>query len=132
MEPSTASSEVRLAVTQCYRSITASTDSGDVISALQTFHSYLDEGPNSSTTVVQREEFGRTHFTRVLQFLVSNIQADWLHRLPAARRAELWDGLFLKGPPEQTLLVLMQGIGDLRYLFFFLCIFGFVFIFYQY
>lgn len=112
MEPNTPSSEVRLAVAQCYRSLTASTDSDEVITALQTFHSYLDEGPNSRTAVVQREEFRRAHFTRTLQFLVSNIQADWLRRLSAARRVELWDGLFLKGPPEQTLLVLMQGIGD--------------------
>lgn len=115
MEPNTPSSEVRLAVAQCYRSLTASTDSDEGITALQTFHSYLDEGPNSRTTVVQREEFRRAHFTRTLQFLVTNIQADWLRRLSAARRVELWDGLFFKGPAEQTLLVLMQGIGDLRW-----------------
>lgn len=113
-ESNTPSSEVRLAVAQCYRSLTASTDSEDVIAALQHFHSYLDEGPDSRTTVAQREEYRRAHFTRTLEFLVSNVQADWLHRLSAARRAELWDGLFLKGPPEQALLVLMQGIGDLR------------------
>lgn len=114
MESNTPSSEVRLAVAQCYRSLTASTDSEDVITTLQTFHSYLDEGPNSRTTVAQREEFRRAHFTRTLQLLISHIQADWLHRLSAVQRAELWDGLFLKGPPEQTLLVLIQGIGDLR------------------
>lgn len=114
MESNTPSSEVRLAVAQCYRSLGASTDSEDVITALQTFHSYLDEGPNSRTTAVQREEFRRTYFTRTLEFLVSNIQVDWLPCLSAAQRAELWDGLFLKGPPEQTLLVLIQGIGDLR------------------
>lgn len=114
MESNTPSSEVRIAVAQCYHSLTASTDSEDIIAILQTFHSYLDEGPNSRTTMVQRDEFRRAYFTRTLQFLVSNIQADWLHRLSAARRAELWDGLFLKGPPEQTLLVLIQGIGDLR------------------
>lgn len=115
MDPNTPSSQVRLAVAHGCRSLTLSTDSDEVITALQTFHSYLDEGPNSRSTVVQREEFRRVHFTRTLQFLVSNIQADWLHRLSATRRAELWDGLFLKGPPEQTLLVLMQAIGDLRW-----------------
>lgn len=114
MESNTPSSEVRLAVAQCYRSLTASTDSEDVITTLQHFHSYLDDRPNSRATVVQREEYRRAHYTRTLQFLVSNVQADWLHRLSAARRVELWDGLFLKGPPEQSLLVLMQGIGDLR------------------
>lgn len=129
MQSNTPSSEVRLAVAQCYRSLTASTDSENVIIALQTLHSYLDEGQNTKTTVFQREEFRRAHFTRTLQFLVGNIQADWLHRLSAARRAELWDGLFLKGPPEQTLLVLMQGIGDLRCLlinvYVFVCLFIF-------
>uniref|UniRef100_A0A671WQE2 Telomere length regulation protein TEL2 homolog n=1 Tax=Sparus aurata TaxID=8175 RepID=A0A671WQE2_SPAAU len=83
----------------CFRTLTTSTDNKDIIAALQTLHSYLDEGPD-------------THFTRSLQFLVSNIQADWLHGLTAAQRTELWDGLFLKGPPEQALLVLMEGIGE--------------------
>lgn len=115
MEPNTPSSEVRRSVAQCYRSLTASSDSEDIVIALQTFHSYLDEGPSTKTTVLEREEFRRVHFTRTLQLLVSNIQADWLHRLSAAQRTELWDGLFLKGPPEQTLLVLIQGIVDLRW-----------------
>lgn len=115
MEPLAPSAEVRLAVAQCYRTLTASTDNKDIISALQTLHSYLDEGPESVTTSVQRAEFRRAHFTRTLQFLVSNIQADWLHSLTAAQRTEYWDGLFLKGPPEQALLVLMEGIGDLRW-----------------
>uniref|UniRef100_A0A8C4E730 Telomere length regulation protein TEL2 homolog n=1 Tax=Dicentrarchus labrax TaxID=13489 RepID=A0A8C4E730_DICLA len=105
---------VRLAVAQCFRTLSTSTDSKDIIPALQTLHSYLDEGPESGTTSVQRAEFKRAHFTRTLQFLVSNIQADWLHGLTAAQRTELWDGLFLRGPPEQALLVLMEGIGELR------------------
>lgn len=129
MDSNTSNSEVRFAVAQCYRSLTASTDSEGVMAALETFHSYLDEGLNSGTPTDQREEFRRAHFTRTLQFLVSNIQADWLHRLSAARRAELWDSLFLKGPPEQTLLVLMQGIGDLRYLLFSFYIFACIFVF---
>lgn len=115
MDSITPSSEVRLAVAQCYRSLTTSTQNEDIIAALQTFHSYLDEGADTRTTLVQREEFRRAHFTRTLQVLVSNIQADWLHHLTAAQRTELWDGLFLKGPPEQALLVLMQGTVDLRW-----------------
>ncbi|XP_033466669.1 telomere length regulation protein TEL2 homolog [Epinephelus lanceolatus] len=114
MEFLSPNTEVRLAVAQCFRTLTTSTDTKDIISALQTLHSYLDDGPESRTTSVQRAEFRRAHFTRTLQFLVSNIQADWLASLTAAQRTELWDGLFLKGPPEQALLVLMEGIGELR------------------
>lgn len=115
MEPLAPNAEVRLAVAQCFRTLSTSTDSEDIIPALQTLHSYLDEGPESGTTSVQRAEFRRAHFTRTLQFLVSNMQADWLHSLTAAQRTELWDGLFLRGPPEQALLVLMEGIGELRW-----------------
>ncbi|XP_070847570.1 telomere length regulation protein TEL2 homolog [Chaetodon trifascialis] len=114
MESLATNTEVRQAVAGCFRSLTASTGDEDIITTLQTLHSYLDEGPESKTTSVQREEFRRAHFTRTLQFLVSHIQADWLHSLTAAQRTELWDGLFLKGPPEQALLVLMEGIGELK------------------
>uniref|UniRef100_A0A3Q2YL92 Telomere length regulation protein TEL2 homolog n=1 Tax=Hippocampus comes TaxID=109280 RepID=A0A3Q2YL92_HIPCM len=86
----------------------------DAIRALQVLRSYLDETPENANASVQKAEFRRSHFTRVLQFLVKNIQADWFHGLTAAQRSELWDGLFLWGPPEQTLLVLMEGIGELR------------------
>uniref|UniRef100_A0A8D3DVA2 Telomere length regulation protein TEL2 homolog n=1 Tax=Scophthalmus maximus TaxID=52904 RepID=A0A8D3DVA2_SCOMX len=93
--------EVRLKVAQCLRTLTACTHDEDIAAALHTLHSYVDEGPE-------------THYTRALQCLVSNVQADWLRRLAAAQRIELWDGLFLHGPPEQALLVLMEGIGSLR------------------
>lgn len=115
MDSLSPNTEVRLSVAQCFRALSASTDNTDIITSLQTLHSYLDEGPESRGTSVQRAAFRRAHFTRTLQFLVSNIQADWFHGLTAAQRTELWDGLFLKGPPEQTLLVLMQGIGELRW-----------------
>ncbi|XP_054622909.1 telomere length regulation protein TEL2 homolog [Dunckerocampus dactyliophorus] len=106
--------DVRLEVSQCFRSLALSSPQQDAINALKTIHSYLDEGSQSSTTSLQRAEFRRSHFTRTLRVLVHNIQADWLHRLTAAQRSELWDGLFLRGPPEQALLVLMDGIGELR------------------
>lgn len=77
--------------------------------------SYLDEGLEGTTSSVQRDEFRRAHYTRTLQLLVNNIQADWLHGLSAAQRTELWDSLFLRGPPEQALLVLMEGVGKLRW-----------------
>ncbi|XP_068439354.1 telomere length regulation protein TEL2 homolog [Clinocottus analis] len=114
MESLTPNTEARLAVAQCFRTLSTSTDNKDIVSALQTLHFYLDEGPESRTTSVQRAEFRRAHFTRALQFLVHNIKADWLAGLTGAQQTELWDGLFLKGPPEQALLVLMDGIGELR------------------
>ncbi|KAJ4940246.1 hypothetical protein JOQ06_026555 [Pogonophryne albipinna] len=106
--------EVRVAVAQCFRTLSTSTEPEDIISSLQTLHSFLDEGPESRSTPDQRAEFSRAHFTRTLQFLLSNIQADWLLGLSAAQRTDLWDGLFLRGPPEQALLVLMEGISELK------------------
>ncbi|XP_019743457.1 telomere length regulation protein TEL2 homolog isoform X1 [Hippocampus comes] len=106
--------DVRLEVCQCFQSLTLSAPKQDAIRALQVLRSYLDETPENANASVQKAEFRRSHFTRVLQFLVKNIQADWFHGLTAAQRSELWDGLFLWGPPEQTLLVLMEGIGELR------------------
>lgn len=106
--------EVRLAVAQCFRALTSPTDNTDTITALETLNSYLDEGPESGTSE-QREEFRRAHYTRTLQLLVSKIQSDWLLGLTATQLRELWDRLFLRGPPEQALLVLMEGIGQLRW-----------------
>lgn len=114
MENLTPNIDVRSVVAQCFRTLTTSAESKDVITTLETLHSYLDEGSGSRITSVQRAEYRRAHFTRTLRFLVSNIQADWVHSLTAQQRIQLWDGLFLKGPPDQTLLVLMEGIGELR------------------
>ncbi|CAI5659189.1 telomere length regulation protein TEL2 homolog [Oreochromis niloticus] len=114
MESLTTNTDVRLTVTRCFRTLKSSTDSSDIITALRTLHSYLDEGPESTATSAERAEFRKTYYSSALQLLVSNIQADWLHQLTAAQRTELWDGLFLAGPPEQALLVLMDAIGELR------------------
>lgn len=114
MESPTPNTEVRLTVAQCFRTLTTCTNSKDIIAALQTLHSYLDEGPENTTTSAQRTEFRRAHYTRTLQLLINNIQAEWLQSLTPAQRTELWDSLFLEGPPEQALLVLMEGIGKLR------------------
>ncbi|XP_022046538.1 telomere length regulation protein TEL2 homolog [Acanthochromis polyacanthus] len=114
MEQVSTNAEVRLTVSQCFRTLTTSTDTADVISALTTLLSHLDGGPEGTTTAVQQAEFRRSHYTRTLQLLVSNIQADWLHSFTAAQRSELWDSLFLRGPPDQALLVLMEGIGELK------------------
>uniref|UniRef100_A0A673XUR7 Telomere length regulation protein TEL2 homolog n=1 Tax=Salmo trutta TaxID=8032 RepID=A0A673XUR7_SALTR len=50
----------------------------------------------------ERAEFSRAHYTGPLQFLISNINADWLQLLTVAQC-----------PPDQTLLVLMDGISSL-------------------
>ncbi|XP_047464094.1 telomere length regulation protein TEL2 homolog isoform X2 [Mugil cephalus] len=114
MESLSTNAGVRLTVSQCFRSLTSSTDTKDIITALQTLHSFLNGDPESKTTSGERTEFRRAHYTRTLQLLVGNMEADWLHSFTAAQRTELWDGLFLKGPPEQALLVLMDAIGALR------------------
>uniref|UniRef100_M4AXA2 Telomere length regulation protein TEL2 homolog n=1 Tax=Xiphophorus maculatus TaxID=8083 RepID=M4AXA2_XIPMA len=94
------SSEVRLKVAQCFRSLSSSSaDHTDVFDALETLNSYLDDG-----------EFRRTQYTRTLRVLVGQLQADWTHSLSAAQRSKLWDPLFLKGPPDQALLVLMEAV----------------------
>jgi len=114
METLAPDTEVRLAVSRCLRTLAASTDTDSAVAALQTLHFYVDDGAEGGAASAQRAEFRRAHFTRTLQFLVSDSQAERLAGLAAARRTELWDGLFLKGPPEQALLVLMEAMGELR------------------
>uniref|UniRef100_A0A3B5QC65 Telomere length regulation protein TEL2 homolog n=1 Tax=Xiphophorus maculatus TaxID=8083 RepID=A0A3B5QC65_XIPMA len=98
--------QVRLKVAQCFRSLSSSSaDHTDVFDALETLNSYLDDGAESSSTAAEREEFRRTQYTRTLRVLVGQLQADWTHSLSAAQRSKLWDPLFLKGPPDQALLV---------------------------
>uniref|UniRef100_A0A3B3XJ69 Telomere length regulation protein TEL2 homolog n=1 Tax=Poecilia mexicana TaxID=48701 RepID=A0A3B3XJ69_9TELE len=104
-------SEVRLKVAQCFRTLSSSADHTDVFDALETLNSYLDDGAESSRcTAAEREEFRRTHYSRTLRVLVGQLQADWTHSLSAAQRSQLWDPLFLKGPPDQALLVLMEAV----------------------
>ncbi|KAF7204608.1 telomere length regulation protein TEL2 homolog [Nothobranchius furzeri] len=114
MEQGSMNAAVRLTVTQCFRTLASSADHKDVVAALQTLNSHLDDASQSNTTSAQREEFRRVHYSRTLQFLVSNIHSDWLHSLSAAHRRDLWDDLFVKGPPDQALLVLMDAITELR------------------
>ncbi|KAL6095169.1 telo2 [Pungitius sinensis] len=105
--------EVRLEVSRCFRTLATSTDATDVVASLQTLGRYLDEGPESRTEPGQRAAFRRAHFTPALRLLAAGggVRADCL---TPAQRAELWDGLFLKGPPEQALLVLMEAMGDMK------------------
>ncbi|KAM4715686.1 telomere length regulation protein TEL2 homolog [Anableps anableps] len=106
-------SGVRLKVAQCFRALSSSTDHKDVSDALKTLNSYLDDGAESSTTSAEREEFRRSHYSRTLRVLVGHLQADWTHSLSAARRSQLWEPLFLKGPPDQALLVLLEAVSQL-------------------
>lgn len=115
MQSLTPDAEVRLAVGQCVRTLATSRDNKELANTLQTLNTYMDDGPKVTTTSAQRAEFCKSHYTRTLQFLISSINADWLQVLTAAQRTELLDGLFLRGPPEQALLVLMEGIGTLRW-----------------
>ncbi|KAM6951147.1 telomere length regulation protein TEL2 homolog [Aplochiton taeniatus] len=102
--------EVRISVSHCVRTLTTSRDNQEVIIALRKLINYLKDGPQTSA---QQLEFCKTHYTRALQALICNINADWLQCLTAPEHIELWDSLFLRGPPEQALLVLMDGIGTL-------------------
>uniref|UniRef100_A0A8C8MMN3 Telomere length regulation protein TEL2 homolog n=1 Tax=Oncorhynchus tshawytscha TaxID=74940 RepID=A0A8C8MMN3_ONCTS len=113
MQSLTPDVEVRLSVGQCVRTLTTSKEKEEVTKTLHTLTSYLDDGPQSTITSAQRAEFSRAHYTRTLQFLISNINADWLQLLTVAQCTELWDGLFLRGPPDQTLLALMDGISSM-------------------
>uniref|UniRef100_A0A3B4DDW5 Telomere length regulation protein TEL2 homolog n=1 Tax=Pygocentrus nattereri TaxID=42514 RepID=A0A3B4DDW5_PYGNA len=86
-----------------------SRDSAEVTEALRTIIHYL-EGGNASAS--EKAEFNRANYTRVLQVLVSSLSSDWFHSLPAQERRELWDGFFLRGPPDQALLVLLDTISS--------------------
>ncbi|XP_038157010.1 telomere length regulation protein TEL2 homolog [Cyprinodon tularosa] len=113
MEFGSTHSEVRLKVAQCFRTLSTSTDNKDVTEALKTLNSFLDDGAESGTTSAEREEFRRAHYSRTLRVLVGHLQADWMHALSPTQRSQLWDPLFLRGPPDQTLLVLMEAVTQL-------------------
>uniref|UniRef100_A0AAR2K5V6 Telomere length regulation protein TEL2 homolog n=1 Tax=Pygocentrus nattereri TaxID=42514 RepID=A0AAR2K5V6_PYGNA len=99
----------RQAVAPCLRIVSSSRDSAEVTEALRTIIHYL-EGGNASAS--EKAEFNRANYTRVLQVLVSSLSSDWFHSLPAQERRELWDGFFLRGPPDQALLVLLDTISS--------------------
>uniref|UniRef100_A0A8C5EG07 Telomere length regulation protein TEL2 homolog n=1 Tax=Gouania willdenowi TaxID=441366 RepID=A0A8C5EG07_GOUWI len=111
MESVSDSDSVRLEVSACLRCLSSS-DSSRNITVLQTLLSYLDEASHGAA---QRAQFSRSHYSRTLRVLITTIEADWVHRLTARQREELWDALFLRGPPEQALLVLLEAIGELRW-----------------
>ncbi|KAF7708995.1 hypothetical protein HF521_018052 [Silurus meridionalis] len=52
------------------------------------------------------------HYTHVLQALTSTLKSDWFSSLGEEKRRELWDVFFLRGPPDQALLVLLDSISS--------------------
>ncbi|XP_054914015.1 telomere length regulation protein TEL2 homolog [Poeciliopsis prolifica] len=110
MDPGSVGSAVRLNVAQCCRSLSSSADRKDVSDALKTLNSYLDDGAESSSTAAERDEFRRTHYSRTLRVLVGQLQAAWTLSLSSG----LWEPLFLQGPPDQALLVLLEAVSQLR------------------
>ncbi|KAI4899559.1 hypothetical protein NFI96_017650 [Prochilodus magdalenae] len=101
--------EVRQVVAQCLRVVSNSRDSAEITGALRSVACYLEDGHTSAS---DKAEFTRAHYTRVLQVLVSSLSSDWFHSLPDRERRELWDGFFLRGPPDQALLVLLEAISS--------------------
>ncbi|KAK0135148.1 Telomere length regulation protein TEL2 [Merluccius polli] len=109
MQSVSTEAEVPLAVGRCVRTLNSSADTRELISALQTLSSLLADEPGSATNAGSSS----AHHTRALQVLVGRINAEWVQKLTAAQRRDLWDGLFLRSPPEEALLVLTDGLGTL-------------------
>ncbi|MBN3306405.1 TELO2 protein, partial [Amia calva] len=105
--------EVRLTVRQCVGALSSPRDASELTQSLRTLGSYLDE-TGERCPASERQEFARGHYTRVLQFLVSNLQVDWQQLLSPTQHAELWGSLFLRGPPDQALLVLLDCVSSSR------------------
>ncbi|KAL0156245.1 hypothetical protein M9458_047491, partial [Cirrhinus mrigala] len=90
---------MRLQVGSCLRTLSTSQDSGEIVHALRTLTRYLEDG-----------EFTRLHYTRAIQVLVS---AHWFSRsCEDVEIKKLWDGMFLRGPPDQALLLLLDTISS--------------------
>lgn len=102
---------VRLAVRQCINTLSTSRDITEVTEALRTAGRYLS-GTEDDPPACQREEFARAHYTRLLQFLISNLNAHWLELLTPEQHMDLWVSLFLNGPPDQVLLVLLDCVNS--------------------
>uniref|UniRef100_A0A3Q2Q6N2 Telomere length regulation protein TEL2 homolog n=1 Tax=Fundulus heteroclitus TaxID=8078 RepID=A0A3Q2Q6N2_FUNHE len=98
-------------VAQSLRTLSSSADHADKIEALKTLNSFLDDAAESgATSAAEREEFRRAHYSRTLRVGVGLLQADWMS---AAQRSQLVEPLFLKGPPDQALLALMEAVSQL-------------------
>ncbi|KAG7270471.1 hypothetical protein CRUP_017953 [Coryphaenoides rupestris] len=110
MQSESTEAEVPVAVGRCLRALSSSADTTELIPALRALHGLLSDGPRGATGAA----FRSCHYTRTLRVLVDRIDADCVQKLTAAQRGDLWDGLFLRGPPDQALLVLTDALGTLR------------------
>ncbi|KAK9953001.1 hypothetical protein ABG768_017027 [Culter alburnus] len=95
-------SEVRLQVGSCLRTLSSSRDSGEIVHALRTLKHYQEDG-----------DLTRPHYTHALQVLVSAQSSHWFNRSRDDEEIKkLWDEIFLRGPPDQTLLLLLDTISS--------------------
>ncbi|XP_055038608.2 telomere length regulation protein TEL2 homolog [Misgurnus anguillicaudatus] len=91
---------VRLQVGSCLRTLSTSRDSREISNALRTLTRFLEDC-----------EFTRLHYTHALQVLVSARSSQWFGSLCDDEITRLWDEFVFKGPPDQTLLVLLDTIS---------------------
>uniref|UniRef100_A0A9J8AS10 Telomere length regulation protein TEL2 homolog n=2 Tax=Cyprinus carpio TaxID=7962 RepID=A0A9J8AS10_CYPCA len=88
-----------LDVDSCLRTLSASRDPGEIVHALRTLTRNLEDA-----------EFTRLHYTHAIQVLVS---AHCLGRsCDDEEIKKLWCEMFLRGPPDQTLLLLLDTISS--------------------
>lgn len=111
MEVQGAEAQLPVCVCACVRSIATSRDPTEISEAVHTLSRYLEGGDASD---VDRAEFQRAHYTHVLQALIPSLASDWFHSLSDEKRKESWDAFFLRGPPDQALLVLLDSISSQR------------------
>ncbi|XP_058258392.1 telomere length regulation protein TEL2 homolog isoform X2 [Hemibagrus wyckioides] len=104
-----AEAQLRVCVRAFVRSISTSRDHAEISEALHTLARYLEGGAASAGV---RAEFQRVHYTHVLQALTTALASDWFHSLSEDKRKESWDLFFLRGPPDQALLVLLDSISS--------------------
>ncbi|KAI1896230.1 hypothetical protein AGOR_G00092670 [Albula goreensis] len=112
MEDKRTEASVRMEVRQYVKVLSTCRDAQELASTLRKLASYLDSGSQEDITSSQREEFNRTQYTSILTVLVSNLKGDRLQLFTSGQCSELWDGIFLRGPPDQALLVLMDYISS--------------------
>ncbi|KAL1248313.1 hypothetical protein QQF64_021631 [Cirrhinus molitorella] len=99
MDSSATEVSVRMQVGSCLRTLATSRDSGEIVHALRALTRYLEDG-----------EFTRLHYTHAIQVLVS---AHWFSRSCEDEEIKkLWDEMFLRGPPDQALLLLLDTISS--------------------
>ncbi|KAG2455574.1 TELO2 protein, partial [Polypterus senegalus] len=103
---------VRPVVRQCINTLSSSKDSEQVVQALQTVKKYLDKESNELPPS-DKDIFATFHYTRLLQALIRSLHADWVQALTPRQHRELWDGLFLSGPPDQAFLVMLDSVTSI-------------------